>query len=148
VSHPCPPLSSYAKTKWTKLDFKDSHSPNICFRYVHYIHKKKKKNSRNLSYFILWMIFPWKRFHIILFEEISTKLYIASLLNLKLKKKKITVRTNIFPIGNSNSYASLDQDNSTSRWQMQQTWERERGGERERVKLSCWHIQGPLTTPH
>jgi hypothetical protein len=34
------------------------------------------------------MIFPWKRFHVILFEEISTKLYIASLLNLKLKKEK------------------------------------------------------------
>jgi hypothetical protein len=77
------------------------------------------------------MIFPWKRFHVILFEEINTKLYIASLLNLKLKKKKITVRTNIFPTGNSNSYASLDQDNSTSFGRCSKP-EREKEGERER----------------
>jgi hypothetical protein len=92
------------------------------------------------------MIFPWKRFHVILFEEISTKLYIASLLNFKLekkKKKKITVRTNIFPTGNSIPTPPLIKTTPPpvgrcSKPEREKEGERER--ERERVKLSCRHI--------
>jgi hypothetical protein len=56
------------------------------------------------------------------------------MLNLKLKKIKITLHTNIISTGNCNPCTSLNQDSSTARRQMQHTWER------ERVKLSYTYI--------
>jgi hypothetical protein len=43
VSHSCPPLSSYAKTKWTKLDFKKIAIHPIFASVVSIIFIKKKK---------------------------------------------------------------------------------------------------------
>jgi hypothetical protein len=84
------------------------------------------------------MIFSWKRFYVILFEEISTKLYIASLLNLKLKKKILLSAQTFFQPVTLIPTPPLIKRTPPPFGYAANLRERKRG--RERVKLSCRHI--------